>query len=169
MVDRAFAVVASPEVCAGWRRRQAAGDQRPWPAVPVLGRMPRWKMFAVRREEEMSTTARQPSHGAEERLRIELEDAASRKWWARIFYTLGSQYGRTQLQFVGRTEDGTRLYASDTFPGPPLDRTPPEEAWAPGLEASLKQLRQEIARDGWQETGQGTQPWELTFSRRRTS
>ena len=117
----------------------------------------------------MSTTGRLPGHGAEERLRIELEDAASRKWWARIFYTLGSQYGRTQLQFVGRTEDGTRLYASDTFPGPPLNRTPPEEAWAPGLEASLKKLRQEIARDGWHETSRGTQPWELTFSRQRRS
>ncbi|WP_457950343.1 hypothetical protein ACTAQI_07040 [Pseudarthrobacter sp. alpha12b] len=105
----------------------------------------------------------------EERLRIELEDAASRKWWARILYTLGSQYGRTQLQFVGRTVDGRRLYASDTFPGPPLNPTPPEEAWAPGMEASLSQLRQEIARDGWSETSHGAQPWELTFSRRKDS
>lgn len=103
---------------------------------------------------------------AEERLRIELEDAASRKWWARILYTLGSQYGRTQLRFVGMTPEGRRLYASDTFPGPPLNATPPEEKWAPGLEASLTQLRGEIARDGWLETGRGTQPWELTFTRR---
>ena len=41
-----------------------------------------------------------------------------------------------------------------------------ERAWAPGLEASLAQLRGEIARDGWLETGRGTQPWELTFTRR---
>ncbi|MDQ0664096.1 hypothetical protein QFZ35_002594 [Arthrobacter ulcerisalmonis] len=107
--------------------------------------------------------------GAEEWLRIELEDAASSKWWARIFYTFGSQYGRTQLRFVGRTEDGRRLYTSDTFPGPPLNPTPPEEAWAPGLEASLNQLRREISRDGWTETSRGVQPWELTFSRRTVS
>lgn len=45
----------------------------------------------------MSADAPQPAHpGREERLRVELEDAASRKWWARILYTLGSQYGRTQ-------------------------------------------------------------------------
>jgi len=128
----------------------------------------------------MTADAPQPAHtdrpashpaqpGPEERLRIELEDAASRRWWARILYTLGSQYGRTQLRFVGRTEDGLRLYTGDTFPGPPLNKTPPEEAWAPGLEASLGQLRQEIARDGWSETSHGTQPWDLTFSRRRGS
>lgn len=113
----------------------------------------------------MSTGDPQPGQGSEERLRIELEDAASRKWWARILYTLGSQYGRTQLRFVGSTEDGRRLYTSDTFPGPPLNGTPPEEAWAPGLQASLRQLRQEIDSDGWTETGHGKQPWELTFSR----
>ena len=113
-----------------------------------------------------------PGFGAprpEDRLRIELEDAASSKWWARILYTFGSQYGRTQLRFVGRNEDGRTLYASDTFPGPPLDQTPPEEAWAPGLEASLSQLRREIARDGWSVASRGAKPWELTFSRRMGS
>lgn len=109
------------------------------------------------------------SPAREELLHLELEDAASRKWWARIFYTLGSQYGRTQLRFVGRTGDGRRLYVSDTFPGPPLNSTPPEETWAPGLQASLDQLCQDIARDGWTETGRGAQPWELTFSRRKAS
>jgi hypothetical protein len=100
-----------------------------------------------------------------QQLRVELEDAASRKWWARILYTLGSQYGSTQFRFVGKADDGRRLYVSDTFPGPPLNRTPPEEEWAPGLQASLSQLRRDIARDGWSETGHGTQPWDLTFSR----
>lgn len=117
----------------------------------------------------MATNAQRPSDGMEERLRMELEDAASQKWWARILYTLGSQYGRTQLRFVAKAEDGRRLYTGDTFPGPPLNRTPPEEAWAPGLQASLSRLRQEITRDGWAETSRGAQPWELTFSRRRVS
>jgi len=117
----------------------------------------------------MATNGPHSGHGTEEQLRIELEDAASVKWWARILYTLGSQYGRTQLRFVGKAEDGRRLYTGDTFPGPPLNRTPPEEAWAPGLEASLTRLRQEIVRDGWLETSRGTQPWEVTYSRCRGS
>ena len=100
-----------------------------------------------------------------EQLRVELEDAASRKWWVRILYTLGSQYGSTQFRFVGKADDGRRLYVSDTFPGPPLNRTPLEEQWAPGLQASLRQLCREIARDGWSETGHGTQPWDLSFTR----
>ncbi|MDP9986622.1 hypothetical protein LFT44_11250 [Arthrobacter sp. FW306-05-C] len=115
----------------------------------------------------MSVNEPHTGNGMEEHLRIELEDAASVKWWVRILSTLGSQYGRTQLRFVGRTEDGRRLYVSDTFPGPPLNATPPAEAWAPGLEASLSQLRGEIARDGWSETSQGAQPWELTYVRRK--
>lgn len=101
----------------------------------------------------------------EEMLRIELEDAASRSWWARILYTLGSQYGRSQLRFVGKTDDQRRLYVSDTFPAPPLGATPPEEQWAPGMEASLAELRQQLAREGWSEAGRGRRPWELTYTR----
>ena len=100
----------------------------------------------------------------EETLQIELEDAASGSRWRRILYTLGSQYGRTQLRFVGKADD-RRLYVSDTFPGPPLGATPPDEQWAPGMEASLAELRQQIARDGWSETSRGQRPWDLTFTR----
>lgn len=101
----------------------------------------------------------------EQKLQIELEDAASSSWWARILYTLGSQYGRTQLRFVGKADGNRRLYVSDTFAGPPLGATPPEEQWAPGMERSLAGLRQQIARDGWSEAGRGQRPWELTFTR----
>jgi hypothetical protein len=99
-----------------------------------------------------------------ETLEIELEDAASSSWWARILYTLGSQYGRTQLRFVGKT-DHQRLYVSDTFPGPPLGATPPEEQWAPGMQASLDGLRRRIAKDGWSESGRGKKPWEFRYTR----
>ena len=101
----------------------------------------------------------------EQKLQIELEDAASSSWWARILYTLGSQYGRTQLRFVGKADGNRRLYVSDTFAGPPLGTTPPEEPWAPGMERSLAGLRQQTARDGWSEAGRGLRPWELTFTR----
>ncbi|WP_285246224.1 hypothetical protein [Pseudarthrobacter sp. efr-133-R2A-89] len=103
-----------------------------------------------------------------EQLRVQLEDAASRKWWARILYTLGSQYGSTQFRFVGKADDGRWLYVSETFPAPPLNRTPPEEQWAPGLQASLRQLHRDISRDGWQLSARGKQPWDLTFSRAKS-
>jgi hypothetical protein len=110
---------------------------------------------------------RYPTTG-EERLRIELEDAASSSWWARILYTLGSQYGRTQLRFVGKTEDGRRRYVSDTFPGPPLGPTPLDEQSAPGMEASLRGVCQQIAGDGWNEArGQSTVGHYLTPRKRR--
>jgi len=101
----------------------------------------------------------------EETLQIELEDAASSSWWARILYTLGSQYGRTQLRFVGKTDGGRRLYVSDTFPGPSSGPAAPEEEWAPGMEASLDGLRQQLAQDGWLETGRGQRRWDMTFTR----
>jgi hypothetical protein len=69
----------------------------------------------------------------ERTLHIELEDAASSSWWARILYTLTSQYGRTPLSFVGKTADNQRLYLSDTFPGHPCEtpfpRKPGPPAW----------------------------------------
>ncbi|WP_413249526.1 hypothetical protein [Sinomonas flava] len=102
---------------------------------------------------------------SEERLRIELEDAASASWWARILYTLSSQYGSTQLRFVGKSDDGSTLYRGETFPGPPLNRTPPREGWAPGMEECLRRLRSEIDGDGWVETGRGEQPWQISYTR----
>lgn len=101
----------------------------------------------------------------EETLQIELEDAASSSWWARILYTLGSQYGRTQLRFVGKTDDGHPIYVGETFPGPPPGPTAPEEEWAPGMKASLADLHRQIARDGWSEAGHGQRPWDMTFTR----
>jgi hypothetical protein len=101
----------------------------------------------------------------EETLKIELEDAASRSWWARILYTLGSQYGRTQLRLVGKTDGGRRLYISDTFPAPSPGPMAPEEEWAPGMEASLADLCRQIARDGWSEVGRGQRLWDRTFTR----
>lgn len=97
------------------------------------------------------------------RLRIELDDAASSSWWARILYTLASQQGQSQLRFVGKTEDGRVLYRGDTFPSPPLGAASPREAWAPGMEASLSKLEREITRDGWVEDGRGPRAWDVTF------
>ncbi|MGT2462215.1 hypothetical protein [Sinomonas atrocyanea] len=103
--------------------------------------------------------------GSARTLRVELEDPASVPWWARVLYTLSSQYGRSPMRFVARADDGRILYRGATFAGPALGRTAPREAWAPGLEASLAELRAEIARDGWLESSHGQQPWDLTYVR----
>jgi hypothetical protein len=102
-----------------------------------------------------------------DRLRIELDDAASSSWWARILYTLASQQGQSQLRFVGKTDGGRVLYRGDTFPSPPLGAASPRETWAPGMEGSLTRLESEIARDGWVEDGRGPRPWNVTYVRAR--
>ncbi|MFQ6155958.1 hypothetical protein ACLMMA_05670 [Micrococcus luteus] len=107
--------------------------------------------------------AQQP--GTARTLRIELEDPVSVPWWARIMYTLTTQYGRSPMRFVARADGGRILYRGATFAGPALGRTAPREAWAPGLEASLTELRAEIVRDGWVESSHGQQPWDLTYVR----
>ncbi|MDQ0260245.1 hypothetical protein J2W20_002149 [Sinomonas atrocyanea] len=98
-------------------------------------------------------------------LRVELEDPLSVPWWARVLYTLTSQYGRSPMRFVARADDGRILYRGATFAGPALGRTAPQEAWTPGLEASLAELRAEIVRDGWAESSRGRRPWDLTYRR----
>ncbi|HKU11811.1 hypothetical protein [Sinomonas sp.] len=98
-------------------------------------------------------------------LRIELQDAGSETWWARVFYLLASQNGQTQLRFIGTADDGRTLYRGETFPSPPLGARAPEEAWAPGLEASLAKLKAEVTGDGWIEAWKGPKPWDLVYVR----
>jgi hypothetical protein len=98
-------------------------------------------------------------------LRIELQDAGSGAWWARVLYVLTSQFGQAQLRFIGRTDDGRTLYRGETFPSPPMGAGSPQEAWAPGLEASLAKLKAEVAGDGWVEARKGPRPWDLVYVR----
>lgn len=97
-------------------------------------------------------------------LRIELEDAATRKGWVS---TLGLLAGAMQMwHFVGLLGDEVR-YDSDTFSAPyswghlPLGRTMlPREEWAPGMGEALDALRAEITADGWVADGGGAQAWQ---------
>jgi hypothetical protein len=100
-----------------------------------------------------------------ETLRVELQDIGGTAWWARILTTLSSQSGSTQYRFVGRVADEVR-YSSSTFMSPtPVSPVPPEEKWAPGMTRSLDELVSDIRRDGWTQTGRGSEPWSLTFER----
>lgn len=97
-------------------------------------------------------------------LRIELEDAATRKGWVS---TLGLLAGAMQMwHFVALLGDEV-CYDSDTFSAPyswghlPLGRTMlPCHEWAPGMEEALDSLRAEIAADGWVADGRGGQAWQ---------
>ena len=97
-------------------------------------------------------------------LRIELEDAATRKGWVS---TLGLLSGGMQMwHFVGLFGDEVR-YDSATFSAPyswghlPLGRTMlPHEEWAPGMREALDGLRAEIAAAGWVIDGRGEQAWQ---------
>jgi hypothetical protein len=97
-------------------------------------------------------------------LRIELEDAATRKAWVS---TLGLLAGMMQQwHFVGLLGEKVR-YESDTFSAPyswghlPLGRTMlPRDEWAPGMDEALDGLRAEITADGWVVAGHGEQAWQ---------
>ncbi|TNB67769.1 hypothetical protein FHJ30_20165 [Arthrobacter sp. BB-1] len=98
-------------------------------------------------------------------LRVGLEELGGTSWWASLLSTLFSQYGSTQLRFVGAV-NGEKRYTSSTFTAPrPVSPMPPEDDWAPGMRRSLQELVQEIESDGWRQTGRGRERWELIFQK----
>ena len=114
-------------------------------------------------QDQPATVGRMEDHS--ETCRIELQDVGGTAWWARIFTTLTSQTGSTQLRFIGRVGSEIR-YSSSTFSSPtPVSPVPPEEVWAPGLTRSLEELVSDLQRDGWTQTARGREPWDLTFQR----
>jgi hypothetical protein len=121
-------------------------------------RQRRWSEAPLRR-----TTA-QPAE-PDATLRIALEDIGGTSWWAGLLTTLTSQSGSAQLRFVG-TVDGERRYEGPAFSAPrTFGCVPPEEQWAPGMAASLTDLRRVLENDGWVEVGRGTEPWALLYRR----
>lgn len=102
---------------------------------------------------------------AAETLTVMREDIGDTAWWARILTVLGSQYGSTQQRFVGRT-GGKSKYKSSTFPVPgSAGPITPEEQWAPGMTAALEELKEDLRRDGWEESSHAAEPWSLTYTR----
>ena len=102
--------------------------------------------------------------GAPQALVVELEDAATRSAWTSMLGLLTSQ---TQMwHFVGLIGDRV-AYESPTFAAPyswgslPLGKTMvPREDWAPGMGQALEEVRTEIRKDGWIESGHGEHPWQ---------
>jgi hypothetical protein len=107
-------------------------------------------------------------------LQIELEDVNRAGWWVAVLATLASQSGNAYSRFVGRAQStdprwGTYEIRSATFPrvrGLP-DSMTPQEAWAPGMDEALSELRTQLAAEGWQRSGHGEAPWAETYTRPR--
>lgn len=103
--------------------------------------------------------------GRDERLEIALEGFEPvMPWWKRVLAVLGSQYGRSQVRFVARS-DGQTVYTGAPFFAPLLATALPDEASAPGMEESLSELRRRIAQDGWVQAGRGSAPWSYSYVR----
>jgi hypothetical protein len=103
----------------------------------------------------------------EEFLQIALEDFGGTSWWASLLTTLTSQSGSRLLRFTGGVE-GERRYTGPTFTTPrTLGEVPPEEAWAPGMSASLEEVRRAVESDGWVPAGRGPEPWAFGYRRPR--
>ena len=107
--------------------------------------------------------------GPEATLRVQLEDAATRRGWVGTLGLLSG--GMQQWHFVGMLGEKVQ-YESRTFSAPyswghlPLGRTMlPRNEWAPGMDAALDELRREIAEDDWVVVGRGEQPWEDIYGR----
>lgn len=98
-------------------------------------------------------------------LQIELEDIGGTSWWAGVLTVLASQSGGAHLRFVG-TVGGQRRYTGPSFTSPRTVGTlPPQPAWAPEMTAGLRDLTEEIEKDGWAQVGVGDQPWAMRYRR----
>jgi hypothetical protein len=82
-----------------------------------------------------------------------------------VLTTLTSQSGSGLFRFVGSV-DGDRRYV-----GPPsrrprgLGSVAPQEAWAPGMTESLRQVQRDVEADGWVQVGRGPEPWSFQYRR----
>ncbi|MFP5346010.1 MAG: hypothetical protein ACLGIA_03150 [Actinomycetes bacterium] len=111
-----------------------------------------------------------PASGEQENLEIDLEDVGARSRTASLLTTLVSQNGSTLMRFVGRvrTEDGrTYSVGGPMFSRPRSipDDLAPDEAWCPGMNGSLEELRHHLSEDGWVAAGHGEQPWAYRYRR----
>jgi hypothetical protein len=106
----------------------------------------------------------------QESAHIELEDIGDTAWWKRILTTLVSQNGQQQLHFVARRTSGSPtehpIAAGSTFASPRwVADAPPEPEWAPGMSASLGEVRDDLERAGWIMDGRGHEAWSYRYVR----
>lgn len=106
-----------------------------------------------------------------ESVQIALEDVGDRAWWARVLTTLFTQNGQQYLRFVarpiGRPDRRERpVDAGSSFASPRrLRDQPPEPEWAPGMSASLAEVRRRLEDAGWFAEGRGDAPWSYRYVR----
>ena len=102
-------------------------------------------------------------------IEIELEDMGVTSWWRSLLSTLSSPQGMAVMRFVARDVEhrDCAVAAGPTFLRPrcvPGD-LPPDEAWCPGMTASLETVHEILAARGWSSSGRGEHPWSERFTR----
>ena len=102
-------------------------------------------------------------------IEIELEDVGVTSWWRSLLSTLRSPHGMAVMRFVARDVEhrDCAVAAGPTFLRPrcvPGD-LPPDEAWCPGMTASLETVHEILAARGWSSSGRGEHPWSERFTR----
>lgn len=104
-------------------------------------------------------------------IEIRLEDVGGTSWWRSLLTSLGNPSGFATMRFVARDLDldGRQppVAVGPTFLRPRSlpDDVPPDEAWCPGMDASLATLHEQLAARGWRPDGHGEHPWSERFTR----
>lgn len=102
------------------------------------------------------------------RLHIRVVDVGGLSWWSSVLAVLFSQSGNKYCRFeaiLDPPESGPALAPSPTFAvvrGIPSD-LPPQAEWSLGMTEALKDLQARLAAEGWIQTKQGAQAWDLTY------
>jgi hypothetical protein len=106
-------------------------------------------------------------------LEIELEDAGGGSFVGSLVATLSAQQGHAWYRFIGRARSADRRWPEyvimgGTFAAPRAAFSrpiPPDDAWAPDMEARLTELRDELVAEGWLLAGRGEHPWSFRYTR----
>jgi hypothetical protein len=106
-------------------------------------------------------------------LEIELEEAGGGSLVGSLVATLSAQQGHGWYRFLGRARSADPRWPEyaiigGTFAAPRASLSlpiPPDDAWAPDMDARLAELRAELVAEGWLLSGRGEQPWAYRYTR----
>jgi hypothetical protein len=104
---------------------------------------------------------------------VELEEAGGSTFVGSLMATLATQSGQAYYRFIGRARSADRRWPEyavigGTFAAPHAFLSlpiPPDEAWAPEMDARLAELRAELVAEGWILAGRGEHPWAYRYTR----
>jgi hypothetical protein len=111
-----------------------------------------------------------PVTDQEDELEVETEKHAETSLFNRLWSGFFTYWGSpSYFRFVGRARSAdprwpTYQVVGATFPGTRLD-DPSKEPWVNEQQASLKELHQQLLREGWRLVGRGEHWWSRRYRR----